>query len=295
MAMTKDRTPPEPGAAAADLRAVLIKRLALAGGLVAVLLSVLAFFDYLSKAGDEPDLPVFTQPVPVGPRKPITQPVTPADNLPAPPQAETSPAEGAVTPEDKESGVTAALEPPAPPTPAAMAAQSSGRAESAAVTPSTAPQRVESPRSTVPRPDLVRRTPAPVPTLPQGVPTRGAPEEMTASPPMRPAPAAAPEPSQVLRAERPSSSVATNSPPGARVLQRTPRLFSGFVLQAGVFNSVQRAEELHAKLTLSGVPSSVETRVQVGPFRTREEAEAAQAKLRELGIDSILVPTRGKP
>lgn len=71
------------------------------------------------------------------------------------------------------------------------------------------------------------------------------------------------------------------------------RLFSGFSLQAGVFSSPQRAEELHARLTLSGVPSTLETRVQVGPFRTRQEAEAAQAKLRELGIGSVLVPPKG--
>jgi DedD protein len=63
-------------------------------------------------------------------------------------------------------------------------------------------------------------------------------------------------------------------------------------LQAGVFSSAQRAEELHAKLTLSGVPSTLETRVQVGPFRTRQEAEAAQSKLKELGIEAILVPPK---
>lgn len=89
----------------------------------------------------------------------------------------------------------------------------------------------------------------------------------------------------------------------ARVLEPKPgnvaapavsRLFSGFLLQAGVFSSVQRAEELHARLTLSGVHSSLETRVQVGPFKTKQEAEAAQAKLKDLGVETILVPPRGK-
>ena len=61
-----------------------------------------------------------------------------------------------------------------------------------------------------------------------------------------------------------------------------------------MFSSVQRAEELHARLTLSGVPSSLETRVQVGPFKTKQEAEAAQSKLKELGVETILVPPRGK-
>ena len=83
------------------------------------------------------------------------------------------------------------------------------------------------------------------------------------------------------------------SRPSATVTPSPPRLFSGFLLQAGVFSSAQRAEELHAKLTLSGVPSTLETRVQVGPFRTKQEAEAAQSKLKELGIESVLLPPRG--
>ena len=81
--------------------------------------------------------------------------------------------------------------------------------------------------------------------------------------------------------------------PAPVITPQAPRLFSGFVLQAGVFSSMQRAEELHARLALSGVPSSVETRVQVGPFRTRQEAEQAQQKLREQGIETVLVAPKG--
>lgn len=68
------------------------------------------------------------------------------------------------------------------------------------------------------------------------------------------------------------------------------RLFSGYALQAGVFSDTHRAEELHAKLTLNGIPSTIESRVQVGPFKTREEAEAARAKMKTLGIDALLLP-----
>ena len=71
------------------------------------------------------------------------------------------------------------------------------------------------------------------------------------------------------------------------------RLYSGFALQAGVFADPRRAEELHAKLTLEGIPSTIEARVQVGPFKTREEAEAARAKMKALGIDAVMLPTRG--
>lgn len=58
-----------------------------------------------------------------------------------------------------------------------------------------------------------------------------------------------------------------------------------FVVQMGVFNNVANAEELRAKLQLAGIPATIEARVKVGPFGSREEAEAARKKLVELGLD----------
>jgi DedD protein len=54
----------------------------------------------------------------------------------------------------------------------------------------------------------------------------------------------------------------------------------------GVFNNLANAEELRAKLEMAGIPSQIEARVQVGPFATREEADAAREKLRSLGMDT---------
>lgn len=236
---------------AGELRGKLVTRLAMAGLLVAVLLGILAMFDYLASAPDEADSPVFEQPVPVAPRKEVSRPVTPADNLPEPPVA----------------AEPVAAE-PAPAGPTVAASPASAAAENGVPQPSTATRRAP-----------LAATGPEVPPVPEA--TRSAPmvqERVPATPvenaPQRPAVRIEPRPAAAL-------------PPLA------PRLFSGFVLQAGVFSSVQRAEELHARLTLSGVPSTLETRVQVGPFRTRQEAEAAQAKLRELGIQAILVPPRG--
>lgn len=59
---------------------------------------------------------------------------------------------------------------------------------------------------------------------------------------------------------------------------------ANFVVQLGVFNNVANAEELRARLSLAGVPSQLETRVQVGPFKTRVEALQAQEKLRRMGL-----------
>lgn len=69
-------------------------------------------------------------------------------------------------------------------------------------------------------------------------------------------------------------------PPG-----RLPPEGKAFALQVGVFVNARNAEELRARLSLAGIPSQVETRVQVGPFHSREEAIAAQAKLKAQGLD----------
>ncbi len=240
---------------AGEIRSKLVTRLAVAGGLVALLLGVLAFFDHLATVPDESDSPVFTKPIPVAPKKEVSQPVTPAVDLAPPPVAEV-PAEPPPPPK-----VEANTPPVIDEEPAAASENRPKHASGAAgQKPAAARQLTAHARSTAlePPPDAVV----------QKAPVAGEPATARLSP-------------RVPEAKPASGPVVS-------------RLFSGFLLQAGVFSSTQRAEELHARLTLSGVPSSLETRVQVGPFKTRQEAEAAQAKLKELGVDTILVPPRGK-
>lgn len=240
---------------ASELRGTLVRRLAVAGLLVAILLGVLAFFDHLATQPEQPEAPVFTQVVPVAPRKEVSQPVKPAED-----DASTAPAPAPTPAED--------LPPPAPAAAPADALSRDGGAPADMPRPAT-PAR----RSTTAGP-----TSSAVP-VPQPAAT---PAPATRSMAQRPETTEETAPPESLSANRPAE---TKTAP-----QPATRLFSGFLLQAGVFSSAQRAEELHARLTLSGVPSTLETRVQVGPFRTRQEAEAAQAKLRELGVQTILVP-----
>lgn len=76
----------------------------------------------------------------------------------------------------------------------------------------------------------------------------------------------------------------------------TPRPATGYAWQSSVFPDLARAEEVQAKLAQEGIPASVETRLRVGPFRTRAEAEAARRKLKALGLDALtLVGPGGKP
>ena len=73
-----------------------------------------------------------------------------------------------------------------------------------------------------------------------------------------------------------------------------PGPHSGYVLQAGVFIDPKRAEELHARLVQEGIPSTIEARVLVGPFKSRREADAARVKLRAMGVESMQLPKSGK-
>lgn len=137
------------------------------------------------------------------------------------------------------------------------------------------------------------------PALPRALPLgRPQPSSQLQSP-AQPQPSVTPRPAPLRPAtERPAGEAET---PAVRA-QVAPagggtvggRLFAGYALQAGVFSDVRRAEELHAKLTLNGIPSTLEARVQVGPFKTREEAELAREKMKALGIDAVLLmPPKG--
>lgn len=90
--------------------------------------------------------------------------------------------------------------------------------------------------------------------------------------------AASPSPTQVAPRQQPT----------------LPRLLSGYALQAGVFADPRRAEDLYARLVQEGIPATLETRVLVGPFRNRDEAERVRTKMIGMGIDALQLPKGGK-
>lgn len=63
-----------------------------------------------------------------------------------------------------------------------------------------------------------------------------------------------------------------------------------FEVQLGVFSDMENAKQLQAKLAEHGIPSHTETRVQVGPFKNRAEADQAREKLKALGITAVIAP-----
>lgn len=103
-----------------------------------------------------------------------------------------------------------------------------------------------------------------------------------------PAPPAKPDLPRVSPVpDRPASSPAVTRP----LSQASEKPFA---LQLGVFGDVANAEELRARLEKAGIRATIEARVHVGPFASRAEADAARAKLRELGItEAVLFSMKG--
>lgn len=141
----------------------------------------------------------------------------------------------------------------------------------------SAPVDKRAPRVDTPPPPVVAAQPS-VPRKPAAPVRSASPVSTEASAPPTPTP---PAPSE--------SAVSPTTP----AVPTPPRLFSGYALQAGVFADPRRAEELQARLVEAGIPATIEARVQVGPFKTRAEANAARAKLNALGIESVLLPPKG--
>ena len=133
-------------------------------------------------------------------------------------------------------------------------------------------------------------TPPPAPEV-AAVPT--APKGKAA----RPVPATQLPPAKITEKTPPrvaEAATAAAEKPAMPAPQLLSRLLSGYTLQAGVFVDPKRAEELQARLVQEGIPATVEARVLVGPFKDRKESDAARAKLRAMGIESVQLPRSGK-
>lgn len=304
--MTERRTDAvDDGAGEEDPRKQLWVRAGVAGGLITALLGGLAVFDYVSRPPAPAEAPLPTRPIAPAQVTPEVGRDAPPDVVragseatapeTAPPQEESAP------PMLPGGGVAADTEAPS----RAMRSGRIGEGSRGAASPAGAvTQHVRTPRQAsapptqsgapaaplpppavapaassaqvIPRPPVVQEAPHP------------APAAATASQAPRPAVSAAPvasgavAPRQVLPAASavapaPVAQVATS--PAQSAAQRP------YVLEFGVFSSVASAEALRARLAQAGIPSQLETRVVVGPFADRKEALAAQARLREKGID----------
>lgn len=64
----------------------------------------------------------------------------------------------------------------------------------------------------------------------------------------------------------------------------------GYVVQLGLFSNYENAIQLQKRLAEHGIKSYTETRLHVGPFQNKAEADQAMAKIRSMGINAVLAP-----
>jgi DedD protein len=113
-------------------------------------------------------------------------------------------------------------------------------------------------------------------------------------------PAAAPQPAPAKTLAAPAAQPAKAPPPVTKQAETaaipaakpaattTPK---GYVVQLGVFTNYANAQQLQERLAQNGIKSYTETRVHVGPFQNKAEADLAQAKIKAMGIGAVVVPT----
>ena len=138
-------------------------------------------------------------------------------------------------------------------------------------------------------------------------PRTAAPTAGASAPPVAPPVAAAPAvpptaaPASAAKPGRdPAAILAGSATPPASAPQSTasgPEAFVYFV-QAGAYTRADDAEQQRAKLAMMGIESQVTEReqagrtvlrVRVGPFDTRDEADALQVRLSNIAIEARLV------
>ena len=120
-----------------------------------------------------------------------------------------------------------------------------------------------------------------------------------ATPPGNPAPAVTPpSPPQVVNNETlppPPRAAATTPPPVANTVPAEKSVLvpgKAYMIQVGVFASPANAQALKKQLHRAGMEAHLETRVQLGPFKDKQEADKALARAKKLGINAVLVSAR---
>ncbi len=155
-----------------------------------------------------------------------------------------------------------------------------------------------------PRPAAKPAASAPVVAAPPAAPSAvaAAPAPVAARPAETPAPAPAPAPAPTPAPVKASESVAPPKPavapkPAAPAVQ-TPQAAGRFVVQIGAFAETAAVRDVRSKAQKAGLVTFTQTvdtadgkrtRVRVGPFASREEAEKAAAQAKAAGLGSSVL------
>jgi DedD protein len=161
----------------------------------------------------------------------------------------------------------------------------------------------------VPPPPAVQPTPvipSPVAVVPAEKPAAEAPPKPTAAKPVEKAveepaakPADKPAEKSPAKSEKPQDKKPAADKPVKADKPAEPAKNGGFVVQLGAFSNAENAKQLQSKLAANRIkvysdtlksPSGDKVRVRAGPYASREEADKALAKIKQLGLDGKVVP-----
>ena len=288
MAENEKQPDPELEKEQSEIRQRLIRRVVIAVGLVGAAATSLPLLD---KFKSNPEVKLAPPPASDGQTTRI---------IPAPGKAEPPPSEPEKT---AEAGPTKPAAAPADTPPAATepdtakpaAAPAAAPAKSAALPATGEPKTVARPSTATEE----KQTPPPpvVAALPKSTPVTTLatkPVEPASHKPalVEPDKPEAPLKPQVLPAQAPKETLAPEKP-AASEIPLLPRnkvaQGQGYTVQLGVFANYANAQALQQRLASKGIKAHMETRVQLGPFQDKQEAEAAYRKIKQLGLPAVLV------
>lgn len=270
-----------------DVKKRALKRVGVAVVLALVAAAGLTMLSRSNKPAPQPEQTV----LPAEPAAVIEQPVS-AVVLVAP-EAQPAPAV-AETPPELDAPPTTKTPPP-PPQVINNAPQPVGEPAHKGAKPllaKPAPSPAEAEGSTKPAPAAASQTGKPRATQELVVTSKESVREALAkangTPPAKAVETAkAPEPQKFAEAPKTAEKMPSPPPPPAPGSQPPVK---GYAVQLGVFSNPANATQMQEKLAQHGIKSYTETKLNVGPFQNKAEAEEALAKLRGLGISAVVVP-----
>lgn len=121
----------------------------------------------------------------------------------------------------------------------------------------------------------------------------GATESLVSEAPAAPAPAPTPATASAAPAQPAATASATAQPDPAPAEPKAAEATERFIVQVGAFADPKLAQQVRLKLERAGMktythvantPDGKRTRVRLGPFASRAEAEKAAAKSKALGV-----------
>lgn len=157
------------------------------------------------------------------------------------------------------------------------------------------PEPAPSPAATTEPASRLPHGPAPAPKPAAApAPARTAKEPAANPAPATKATAARPEPAPAAPARSVVMKQEAPPPVAAAPAEAQPAGTSkGYRVQLGLFSNLGNATALIQRLKAADIPVRSETRVSVGPFQTRAEAEEAMQKLKDMGLSPMLAANGG--